>query len=443
MGMKLKYHSVKLSPPQMLILLFVSFVILGTILLKLPFATTDSVSLIDALFTSTSAMTVTGLVVVDTGTAYTLFGQIVIMALIQIGGIGIMTFAVLIFIMLGKKIGFKERLVIQQALNQTSVGGVIQLVKRIVVFSFIIEAIAILLLAYKWVPEYGWSYGLYTSVFHAISAFNNAGFSIWSDSLSQYVGDPVVNIVISFLFIIGGIGFTVIVDLWYTKELRKLSLHTKLMLIGTVVINILSMFIIFCLEYVNPNTLGSLTFMEKIWASYFQAVSPRTAGFNTIDIGAMETSSIIWTILLMFIGAGSTSTGGGIKLTTFLIIVLAVIAFIKDKDNIVVFRRTIEPKYVYKALAISSISVLFIFVSIFILDITEKAEFLPILFEVVSAFGTVGLSMGITGDLTEVGKSVIIYIMLLGKLGPLTLAYSLAKKNKPKIKYPSEDVLTG
>lgn len=431
------------SPPQLLIIVFVSFVVLGSLFLMLPFASTDTVSVLDALFTATSAITVTGLAVVDTGSAYTLFGQIVIMCLIQVGGIGFMTFAVLIYVMLGKKIGLKERLLLQQALNQTSVGGLVRLTKRIVLFSLIIESIAFFLLAYRWVPEYGWGQGLFTSAFHSVSAFNNAGFSIWPDSLSFYVGDPIVNIVITFLFIIGGIGFTVITDLWYTKGFRKLSLHTKLMLFGSLAINIAAMLIIFILEYSNPDTLADLTFGQKAWASYFQAVTPRTAGFNTIDTAGMETSSILFTIFLMFVGAGSASTGGGIKLTTFIIILLAVSAFIRDKNEIVLFRRSIDQKYVYKSLAISIVSILFIFLSLFILNITEQADFLSILFEVISAFGTVGLSMGLTADLSSAGKCIIIFIMLLGKLGPLTLVYSLAKPKVRKINYPKEDVLTG
>lgn len=434
---------IKLNPPQLLILVFVFFGLLGTLLLKLPVSTTENISIVDALFTATSAMTVTGLGVVNTGTVFTLFGQIVILFLIQVGGIGIMTFAVLIFIMLGKKIGFQERLLLQQALNQTSIGGIILLVKRIVIFSFLIEGMAVLLLSYRWIPEYGWWDGFYYSVFHSISAFNNAGFSIWPDSLMQYVGDPVVNIVISFLFIIGGIGFTVLTDLWYTKEFRKLTLHTKIMLFGTLGINLLAMFIFFVLEYFNPDTIGNFNLINKLWASYFQAVTTRTAGFNTIDIGSMETASILWMLLLMFVGAGSTSTGGGIKLTTFVIIILAVNTFIKSKNEIVIFRRSIHQNYVIKALAISTISILFIFGSLSILTITEKEEFLLLLFEVISAFGTVGLSMGITADLTDIGKCVIVFIMLLGKLGPLTLAYSLAKPKPAKVRYPNEDLLTG
>jgi trk system potassium uptake protein len=432
------------SPPQLLVITFIFFSTLGMFLLKLPFATVDGITMLDALFTAVSAMTVTGLIVVDTGSVFTMFGEIVIMFLIQIGGLGIMSFAVLIFMMIGKKIGFKERLLIQQALNQSSVGGVIKLVKYLFVFSFTVEAAALVLLATEWVPEYGWGRGLYVSLFHSISAFNNAGFSIWEDSLMGYVGNPTVNLVISALFIIGGIGFTVLIDLYKTRSLRKLSLHTKIMLLGTLIINTTAMIILFILEFDNPHTLANLSLFDKLQAAYFSAVTPRTAGFNTLDYASMERDSILLTILLMFIGAGSASTGGGIKLTTFVVISLSVFAFLKEKREIRLFRRTISEFHIFKALAVSMMSVFLVFIALFILNISEKgAEFLPVLFEIVSAFGTVGLSMGITGSLTDIGKSVIIVVMFIGKLGPLTLAFSLSKPDKEKIRYPKEDILTG
>jgi trk system potassium uptake protein len=440
----MKQKVIHLSPPQLLVVTFLFFIILGMGLLKLPFATTEHISWLDALFTTTSAMTVTGLAVVDTGSVYTLFGEIVVMSLIQIGGLGIMSFAVLIFMMLGKKIGFKERLLLQQALNQTSVGGVIKLVKYLFIFSFIVEGIAVILLAAEWVPEYGWRRGLYVSLFHSISAFNNAGFSLWSDSLMGYVGSPVVNLTISFLFILGGIGFTVLVDLWKSKTIRKLSLHTKIMVLGTFIINVFAFLMIFILEYNNPNTLAQLPFLDKLFASYFQAVTPRTAGFNSLDYGSMERSTLLLTILLMFIGAGSASTGGGIKLTTFVVISLSVFAFLKEKKDIRIFRRTIDQTYIFKALAVSMISVLLVFTALFFLEMTEKdVSFLSLVFEVVSAFGTVGLSMGITGSLSVIGKWIIIVVMFVGKLGPLTLAFSLSRPDKEKIRYPKEDILTG
>lgn len=432
-----------MNPSQLLILVFTIFIIIGTIFLKLPWATTTSISWWDALFTATSAMTVTGLAVVDTETAYTLFGEIVIVSLIQLGGLGIMSFAVLIFMVLGKKIGFRERILVQQSMNQTSLGGVVQLVRNLFFFSLVIEFIAMVLLSLRWVPELGWSKGIYYSFFHSISAFNNAGFALWSDGLSRYVGDPIINIVITLLFIIGGLGFTVLADLKSKNTFRKLSLHSKIMIVGTFSINIVAMLLIFILEYGNPNTLGSLSFVDKWWASYFQAVTTRTAGFNSLDIGSLSDPTIHFMILLMFVGAGSASTGGGIKLTTFIVIVLAVVTYLKGKKEIVVARRTVSETIIFRSLAITMISLTLIFLAIFVLTITEEAAFLPIVFEVVSAFGTVGLSMGLTGTLSVIGKLVIIIVMFAGKLGPLTFAFSLARQEKSKIRYPQEDVLTG
>lgn len=440
----MKLKTIKVSPPQLLIIVFAFFIGLGTLLLKLPFATEKPVTWIDALFTTTSAMTVTGLNTLDTGTTFTLFGEIVIMCLIQLGGLGIMSFAVLIYLMLGRKIGFKERLVMQQALNQTSIGGIIKLVRNLFIFSFAIEGFAVILLSLRWIPEFGFAKGLYYSLFHAVSAFNNAGFSLFPDNLMHYVGDPVVNLVISLLFITGGIGFTVLIDLLKAKKFRDLSLHSKLMLVSTFVINIVSMLIIFILEFNNPHTLGALTGWEQFWATYFQAVSPRTAGFNTIDLSGLEDPTAFYMLILMFIGAGSASTGGGIKLTTFIIILLAVMSFINGKSKIVVFRRTIHDSYIVKALAITMISILFVITAIFLMTITEQQPFIVIAFEVMSAFGTTGLTMGLTADLTGIGKEIIIFIMFLGKLGPLTLVFSFARRQtEQKIRYPQEDILTG
>lgn len=241
----MKKQIIKLTPPQLLVSIFGGGIIIGALLLMMPFSTTEPIRWVDALFTSTSAMTVTGLAVVDTGTRFTVIGQTIIMLLIQIGGLGIMSFAVLIFMMLGKKIGFKERMLVQQALNQTSVGGVVLLVKRLFIFSFLIEFAALIFLAIRWVPEFGWSKGLFFSLFHSISAFNNAGFGLLSDNLVQYVGDPIINITISFLFIIGGLGFTVLADMWVKKSYKKLTLHSKIMIISTFAINVIAMLFIF------------------------------------------------------------------------------------------------------------------------------------------------------------------------------------------------------
>lgn len=434
---------IHLSPPQTLALSFLTFIIIGGFLLKLPFATTTSISWLDALFTATSAITVTGLGVVDTGKDFTVFGQVVIMILIQLGGLGLMTFAILILMLLGKKIGLQQRVLIQEAFSQTSIGGLIRLVKILFVFTFTVEFIAFVILSIRWVPEFGWRFGMFTSLFHTISAFNNAGFSLWTENLSAYVGDPTVNLVITFLFITGGIGFTVVADLWGKRKFRLLSLHSKLMIIGTLLINIISLLLIFSLEYNNPGTMGHFTLSEKLWASYFQAVTPRTAGFNTIDIGNMTTTSIFYILLLMFIGAGSGSTGSGIKLTTFIVMILATFSFLKGKHETVIFRRTIKPLVILKALAVIVVSLSFIFLIIFTLTITEDASFIMIVFETISAFGTVGLSMGLTGDLSSLGKEAIMVMMFIGRIGPLTLAFTLAKPKKANVRYPEDEVFTG
>ena len=440
---KIKTKAIHLSPSQLLILVFFTAILLGTCLLKLPIASYHYVRWIDALFTATSAMTVTGLSTIDSAKEYTLFGQFVIISLIQLGGLGIVSFALLIFIMLGKKIGLKERILIQQSLNQTSLGGVIKLVRNLFLFSFMIEFIAMLFLSIRWIPEFGFWKGIFYSFFHSISAFNNAGFSLWSDNLIRYVGDPIVNIGITGLIILGGIGFTVMSDIWYKRSFRKLSLHSKIMIIGTIVTNLLAMAFIFILEYHNPHTLGHLSTPNKLWASYFQAITTRTAGFETMDLNNLEEPTALLFLLLMFVGAGSASTGGGIKLTTFIVIVISVITFIKGKQEIVLAKRTIANSILLKSLAIFSIALLAIFLAVFVLCITEKAPFLKVLFEVISAFGTVGLTMGLTTKLTMIGKIIIVMIMFIGKLGPLTLAVSIAKSEQASIRYPNEDILTG
>ncbi|WP_026677077.1 TrkH family potassium uptake protein [Fictibacillus gelatini] len=438
------YNPIKLNPPQILALIFLSLVIIGGLLLKLPIATEKPISWIDSFFIAVSASTVTGLTSIDPGSSFTLFGEIVIMFLIQVGGLGIMSFAVLVVIMMGKRIGIKQRLIMQEALNQPSIGGVIRLVRNLFLFTVSIELIAIFFLCLKWVPEMGFAKGLYYRIFHTIAAYNNAGFALWPDNLARYVGDPTINMVITLLIIVGGLGFTVLVDLWASRKWKNLSLHSKVMIIGTIAVNIVAFIAIYLMERNNPGTLGKLSGADKVWAAYFQAIVPRTAGFSTIDIGHMEPATCLLTILLMFVGAGSTSTGGGIKLTTFIVIVAAVVTFLRGKDETVIMKRTIRNTIVLRALAISCISAIFIFLAVMIMSVTEKGSFLQILFEVVSAFGTVGLTMDFTMNLTVVGKIVIIFMMFLGKIGPLTLAFSLAKPaDKANIRYPDGELFTG
>lgn len=431
------------SPPQTLALGFFCIILVGTVLLMLPIATHHPISFLDAFFTATSATTVTGLVVLDTGGDFTLFGQTVIMILIQIGGLGLMTFTIFIVLLLGKRIGLKDLVLVQESFNQHAMGNMVQLVKLVLLFSISMELIATSLLAFRWVPEYGWGDGLFISLFHSISAFNNAGFSTWSDSLIGYQGDPLVNSVITLLFITGGLGFTVIYELVTKRTFKHLSLHTKVMLIGTLSINVVAALLIFGLEYGNPATLASLPLGDQLWTSYFQAVTPRTAGFNSLDTGSMESSSLFLTMALMFIGAGSASTGSGIKLTTFLVTIIAVISYIRGSKEPVIFQRALPPAIITRSFAIIVTSLLFVLGGIFVLTITEGASFLELAFEAFSAFGTVGLSMGITGDLSVAGKLVICLLMFVGRIGPITFAFALAKADTRKVQYPKGDIFTG
>ncbi|TFD99777.1 TrkH family potassium uptake protein [Jeotgalibacillus salarius] len=440
----MKLKKVQLTPPQFLMCGFGITIMAGMLMLKLPVSTYDGISWLNALFTATSATTVTGLVTVDTGTVFTLFGEAIIMMLIQVGGLGFMTFAVLVILFLRKKITLKERLLIQEALSQTSIGGVVKLVLSLFIFSLIIELAGMVLLATVWVPEYGWMEGLHVSLFHSISAFNNAGFSLWSDNLIGYVGDPLINLVITGLFILGGIGFTVLVDVYKKPRFKKLTLHSKLMIVGTLIINTVALLFIFFAEYGNPDTLGGLSLMDKFWASYFQGVTTRTAGFNSLDIGSMEESSILFMMMLMFIGAGSGSTGSGIKLTTAIIIILTFITYLQNKSEVSVLGRTIRNNIVMRAFSITFAGFITIFFCLLGLTLTDpELPFLEVVFEVFSAFGTVGLSMGITDDLSAPGKIIIIILMFLGRVGPITLAFSLATIKPDRIRYAKEDVYTG
>ncbi|MEK4852007.1 TrkH family potassium uptake protein [Paenibacillus sp. FSL H7-0756] len=442
-------RKLSLTSSRIILLGFAVTIILGTIMLSLPVSssTGTSVGWLNALFTSTSAVCVTGLVVLDTGTDFSNFGQIIILLLIQIGGLGFMTFSVLIAVILGKKIGLKERLLIQQSSNSVETQGVVRLSLSIVLISFIFETLGALLLTIRWANDLGVAKALYYGIFHSISAFNNAGFSLWSDSLSRYVGDPLVNIVISFLFIIGGIGFIVILDLYRKRSWKALSFHTKIVLITSGVLCFAGFLVIFVFELFNTRTFGTLTWGERIWGGYFQGVVTRTAGFNSIDIGAMLPASQFFMIFLMFIGASSGSTGGGIKTTTFAVLILSIFSTIKGNADVQLLKKRIPQDLIFRSLAVMTISLGLVLGATFLLTITEytrHTDILALLFEATSAFGTVGMSMGLTPDLSPIGKCIIIVIMYIGRLGPLTLAFALAQKSvKQKYRYPEDKLLIG
>lgn len=433
-----------LTPPQALVLSYIGLSILGTLLLKFPAASQQPTSWLQALFTAVSASTVTGLVVVDTGTHFTLLGQWILLFLMQCGGLGLMTFGIIVIHLTRGQLGLKHRAALRETFNHTGEGDVRHIMLRAAGFTAIMELLGTALLALQWVPEMGWGNGLFYSFFHALAAFNNAGFALAENSLTGYAGSPVVNGVISLLFISGGIGFVVIADLMGKKRFRQFALHTKLMLVGTLAINLVAMVVILILEHGNPATLAALPdWNAKLWASWFQAVTPRSAGFNTLDTGALFPPTAFFIIGLMFIGGGSGSTAGGIKLGTFIVALLATWAFLRGRERPIVFGRSIQLDIIRKSLAIIVISLLCVSTGIFLLAITEKANFLDLAFEAVSAAATVGLSRGITADLSTAGQCIIIVLMLIGRVGPLTIAFTLASARGESIQYPAGQVSIG
>lgn len=434
----------RISPPGLLIEGFLILITLGTCLLKLPWATTAPVTWLEAAFTATSAVTVTGLVVVDTGTQFTLFGQLVILALIQLGGLGLMTFAVLTALALGFKLGLSHHLAAQEAFNEISLSTTKTAGASIALFALVVETIGVVVLACFFVPDKGWADGLYHALFYSVSAFNNAGFGLSADSLSAYVSHAGVSLTITGLFIIGGMGYLVARELFEKRRLTGLSVYTRLILSATLIINLAATALFLVLEYGNPATLGTLdSFGDKLLASWFQATVPRTAGFNTLDIGALTAGTSVLFLLLMFIGGAPNSTASGIKLSTFIVLMSATRAFLKGNLTATVGRNSLSTETVLKALAVTTIAMAVIFLGVIGLSVVVKADFLDIAFEVVSAFGTVGLSRGITGDLGWAGQVIIMVVMVVGRVGPLTLGYILTMRRKSLVRYAETEFPVG
>jgi len=423
----------RMTPARALLLGFAGVILAGAGLLTLPLssASGESAGFLTALFTATSAVCVTGLVVVDTGTYWSAWGQLVIMVLIQTGGLSFMAMASLFFLLMGKRIGLRERILIRESFNQFDVAGMVRLVRAVLIYAFGVEAVFAVVLAARWLPEFGWPRALWVSAFHTISAFNNAGFDIMGDfrSMSAYVDDPVVNLSISTLFILGGIGFSVVLNLWELRE-RRLSTHSRLALLVTGWLIGVGVLVIGLLEWAN--TLAPLSGTGKLLGAYFTAVTPRTAGFNTLDTAALRPATQFFIITLMFIGACPGSTGGGIKTTTFGLLAATVWSQGKGREDVEILGRRIPTEQVHRALAVTLLSGGLVAFVALLLTLTESTDFLTILFETVSAFGTVGLSMGITPKLTRLGRLLIVGTMYAGRLGPLTVAFAIMQHRKPK-----------
>jgi len=445
-----KIESLRKNPYMFFIIMFATIIFLGAILLTLPISTKDGrgIGFVDALFTSTSAMCVTGLTVVNTANYWSVFGKIVILVLIQMGGLGVMTMSALISFFLGKKITLKTRVFMMEERNVDELQGVVRLTKSILVYTFLVELVGAILLSFVFIKDYGVGQGIAFSIFHSISAFCNAGFDITGNSMVNYVNNPIITFTIPLLIIVGGIGYFVFCDIYDSKGFKRLTLHSKLVIIITMLLLILGFVLVFVLEYNNEGTLGNLSLSGKIQASIFQAVVPRTAGYNSVDIANLKVPTIALMVIFMFIGGSSGSTAGGIKVTTFGVIILSIYNYVRGKRDVEVFMKRIEHATIIKAVSIVGISVLLINVVTFVLTITEANsgfDFLDILFETVSSFGTVGLTRGLTPVLSEAGKLILSVVMFIGRLGPLTVAFAFMKqhKNIGNYTYPEGKILIG
>jgi trk system potassium uptake protein len=445
-----------LSPAQILALHIGGLITVGGVLLSLPLAAASgkAVSVLDAFFTSTSAVCVTGLIVRDTPVDFSMFGQVVIMLLIQAGGLGYMTISSVLMAAFGRRATLQERLTLADALNVSSMEGLLRFARTVAVLTLAIELTGAVIMAARFAADIGWGRGMYFGLFHAVSAFNNAGFALFSDNLMGYRGDLTINLVITTLIICGGLGFMVLADVLHLQRggaRPGLATHTRMVLTITAALLAVGTVTILGLEWGNARTLGPLPVGEKVLAAYFQAVTPRTAGFNTIDIGAMTAPALFFTIALMFIGASPGSTGGGVKTTTFGIMVAAIWSTVRGSAGVVVFKRHLAVDVIARAFALSLIAFFAVNVVACVLLAMEGRDLLRILYETTSAFGTVGLSMGQTGSPLSLsgffgtgGKLLIMGMMFMGRLGPLTLAIALAgRASPPRISYPEGKVMIG
>ena len=439
----------KISNLQIIALGYFLMIMLGTALLTLPIATQsgESASFSDALFTSTSASCVTGLVVRDTATYWSSFGQTVIILLIQVGGLGFMTIATLFFLLLRKRLGLREREVFIDSINHDSLGGLRTFVKKIVFGTLIFEGIGAILLMIRFIPEFGVSKGIYYGIFHSISAFCNAGFDLMGvkepySSLVSYSDDILVNVVIVLLITVGGIGFIVWDDI-FTHKLRfkRYRLQTKIVLLISAILVFIPSLLFFIFEEEN---LGGLSFREKVLSVIFDAVTPRTAGFNTSDIASLTTPSKFLTIILMFIGGSPGSTAGGIKTTTFVILIFTAFNIIRHEENISVFGRALNVDLLKKAVCVFIINLSLAFLGVFVISASQNIDIIDVMIESFSAIGTVGMSSGITRDLGILSRYVLVFLMFCGRVGSMSFAIALLeKKSPPPVTYPEENIMIG
>ncbi|PTA68040.1 TrkH family potassium uptake protein [Deinococcus arcticus] len=448
----------RLSPPQLIALSFAVAILVGGALLALPVThglnpdgTRRSVNFLQALFTSTSALCVTGLNVIDPSKDFNRLGQVLIMLLIQVGGLGIITFGTAFALISRRRVNFTERLRLAQQVSALNTGGVLGLIRAIFLYTFVIELVGAALLAFRFVPQEGWGRGLFYSLFHSVSAFNNAGFALYSDNLMGFVGDPLVSVVIALLIILGGTGFLVqlnVVAHLLNPRRNRLMVHSKLVLTMMAALLLLGTVAYLVLEWNNPRTLGPLGLGERVLASFFQSVTTRTAGFNTLDYGAMGLTTLFITIILMFIGANPGSTGGGIKTSTFYVMMASAWSMVRGRRDTTLFERRIDTDTILRAMTVGLLSIGLVnvmLIALLGLNTRDDVRFVQLFFEAVSAFGTVGLSMNTTPLLNPAQHVILILLMFLGRIGPLTFAVAFGRpRSTVPVRYPADkDILIG
>lgn len=439
----------KINPSKVILISYISLIIIGTLSLLTPFATNNPISVIDALFTSTSAVTVTGLTVKNTATDFTLTGQIIILILIQIGGLGYMTLMTFFIILFGDKASLRSQSIIAEALN-TGLSGIVKFLKKVILIVFIFELLGIAMLYPIFYMEHSMIDSLWYSLFHSVTAFNNAGFSVFPDNLMQYRSNFFMNFTIAFLIFIGGIGYYVINDafLYFQGTIKKISTHSKVVLLTTFLLTLIGTLALVFTEYGNNLGVWKYGFNDVLLSSFFNSVSSRTAGFNTIDFATLTEASLFVIIMLMFIGASPGGTGGGIKTITVAVIWCTVIDYIKGRGEITVMSKRIDHSLIFKSLMILSLAFMLNFLSTLAIVKLESSSFLPTLFEVVSASATVGLSVGtksglsVVSEFSGLSKIILIMCMVIGKVGILSFALAISSREKSyKIGYPDSRLM--
>jgi trk system potassium uptake protein len=434
-------------PTRLVVAGFLVAILVGTALLSLPMAHDDGVGagVVDALFASTSSVTVTGLASIDVS-EWSAFGEVVLLALVQVGGFGIMTIGAILVVFASQRIGLRQRMTTQTEIGAVTPGDIRRLVRTIAIATLTIEATIAAVLTLRFWAAYDDSFGraAWAGVFHAVTSFNNAGIGLRSDNLVAFAGDPLVLVVLGISIILGGLGFPVILEVLRQRRASKWTLHTKIVLAMTGTLLVVGPLTITWFEWTNPATLGPMGVVDKLVNGWFQGVSPRTAGFNSISIGDMRADSLLITISLMFIGSGPASTGGGIKVTTFAVIGLAVWSEMRGDEDATVFRRRLPAVTVRQALSVIVLSIGAIFVATQALLLLDPVDLMSAVFETTSAFGTVGLSTGITPTLSSASLIVLSIVMLAGRVGPTTFAAAVVVREHRRLyRYPEERPIIG